>query len=141
MIEQKAKVIKRDDKAVWVEAERQSTCSQCQVKQGCGTGMLSEHVGKRFSQLRAPAKGNIDVGQEVNVHIPESALLSGAFLVYLLPLITLFLSSFLIRWLGYGELLQISFGLLGLILGFWLASQLINNKPIDITVQLIEETE
>ncbi|THF54438.1 MAG: polyurethanase, partial [Methylophaga nitratireducenticrescens] len=49
MIEQKAKVIRSDESTIWLQTERQSTCDKCQVKKGCGTGLLSEHVGRRFS--------------------------------------------------------------------------------------------
>lgn len=118
MIEQKATVISRHDQLVWVEAERQSTCGQCQARKGCGTGLLAKHVGKKFSRIAVKDEGNLEVGQEVTVSIPEEALLSGAFLMYMLPLILLFFTSILVRLAGGGELLQIVSGLLGLITGF-----------------------
>jgi sigma-E factor negative regulatory protein RseC len=128
MIEQKAHVIQQDDGAVWVEAERQSTCSQCKVKSGCGTGLMAKHVGQRFSRLRVNTKESFQTGQTVAVHIHEQALLSGAFLVYIWPLLMLFVASGLCRWLGFGELAQIIIGLLALLFGFVIAGQQLQKK-------------
>jgi len=52
MIEQQATIVEVDGDTVWLQAERESTCSNCQVKQGCGTGLLSKHVGKK--EIRCP---------------------------------------------------------------------------------------
>lgn len=141
MIEQKAQVIKQDAGAVWVEAERQSTCSQCQVKNGCGTGLMEKHVGKRFSRLRVSTAEQLQAGQTVAVQIPEHALLSGAFMVYIWPLLMLFAGAACSRWLGFGELTQIIIGLLALLVGFVVASQQMKKKQLDVHIQLVEETE
>jgi sigma-E factor negative regulatory protein RseC len=139
MIEQKATVISRDGKLVWVEAERQSTCGQCQARKGCGTGLLAKHVGRRFSRLAVNTDLDLKVGQEVMVSIPEQALLSGAMLMYLLPLSGLFGAAMLTRMIGGGELAQITAGLLGLCAGFfWVKRQMTDNNP-GIRVQTIEE--
>jgi sigma-E factor negative regulatory protein RseC len=136
MIEQKATVASRNGDQVWVEAERQSTCGQCRARKGCGTGLLSKHVGKKFSQIAFRDEGELRVGQQVTVSIPEEALLSGAFMMYVLPLILLFFTSIAVRLIGGGELLQIVSGLLGLITGFvWVKHRMkhhdagINVKP------------
>ncbi|HDZ15834.1 hypothetical protein LCGC14_1206220 [marine sediment metagenome] len=118
MIEQKATVISRDKYQLWVEAERQSTCGQCQARKGCGTGLLAKHIGQKFSRIAVKDDKQFEIGQEVIVSIPEQALLSGAFLMYFLPLILLFLTAISIRLIGGGELLQIVAGLLGLFAGF-----------------------
>lgn len=139
MIEQKATVVSRDGRLVWVEAERQSTCGQCQARKGCGTGMLAKHVGQRFSRLAVNTDLDLKVGQQVMVAIPEQALLSGACLMYLLPLLALFVGATLTRMIGGGELLQITAGLLGLCAGFiWIKRQMREKNP-GIRVQTIEE--
>ncbi|WP_417535096.1 SoxR reducing system RseC family protein [Methylophaga sp.] len=136
MIEQKATVASRSGEQVWVEAERQSTCGQCKARKGCGTGLLSKHVGKKFSRIAVKDDGELRVGQQVTVSIPEEALLTGAFMMYMLPLILLFTIAITVRLMGGGELLQIVSGLLGLITGFvWVKHRMshhdagINVKP------------
>ncbi len=139
MIEQKATVISRDGGLVWVEAERQSTCGQCQARKGCGTGMLARHVGQRFSRLAVNTDLDLKIGQQVMVSIPEQALLNGAVMMYLLPLIGLFSAAALTRMMGAGELAQILAGLLGLCAGFfWVKRQMTDNNP-GIRVQTIED--
>jgi len=129
MIEQQATVIEINDDTVWLQAERQSTCSQCQVKQGCGTGLLAKHVGQRFSKIAVNKATNVRLGQAVTVEIPEQALLQGAALMYLLPLGLLFLSSMTARALSMGELAEIIMGLAGLMIGFvWTRKRLKNNQ-------------
>lgn len=139
MIEQKATVISRDGRLVWVEAERQSTCGQCQARKGCGTGLLAKHVGQRFSRLAVHTELDLKVGQQVMVFIPEQALLTGALMMYLLPLLGLFLASVLTRMSGAGELVQIIAGLLGLAAGFFCVKRLMNDKNPGVRVQTIEE--
>ncbi len=139
MIEQKATVIGRDGRLVWVEAERQSTCGQCQARKGCGTGMLAKHVGQRFSRLAVNTDLDLKVGQQVMVSIPEQALLSGAVLMYLMPLTALFTAAVLVRMLGAGELAQITAGLLGLCVGFFWVKHKMTDKNPGIRVQTIEE--
>lgn len=140
MIEQKATVVAIEADRIWVEAQRQSTCGSCQVRQGCGTGLLAKHVGKRFNRIAVPNNKTVVVGQQVTVAIPEDALLQGAFLMYLLPLIAMFAGAGLARWLAWPEPLQIAAGLAALLAGFfWVASRL-KRKNAVIATQIIEET-
>jgi sigma-E factor negative regulatory protein RseC len=129
MIEQQATVTEITDDTIWLQAERQSTCSQCQVKQGCGTGLLAKHVGQRFSKIAVKKTANIRIGQAVTVEIPEQTLLQGAALMYLLPLSLLFIFSIAARALVWGELAEIILGLVGLAIGFvWTKQRLKNNN-------------
>ena len=129
MIEQQATVIEIKDDMVWLQAERQSTCSQCQIKQGCGTGLLAKHVGQRFSKITVQKTTDVSVGQQVTVEIPEQTLLQGAALMYLLPLGLLFVFSMTARALVLGEVIEIVIGLTGLFTGFaWTRRRLKNNR-------------
>lgn len=139
MIEQQAKVIEIKDDTVWLQTERQSTCSQCQVKKGCGTGLLAKHVGQRFSRITVDKTANIRVGQAVTVEIPEQALLHGAALMYLLPLVLLFTFSMTARALELGEFSEISMGLAGLVIGFIWTKQRLKNKKDGFQASVKEE--
>lgn len=139
MIEQKATVISRDAHQVWVEAERQSTCGQCQARKGCGTGLLAKHVGQRFSRIAVSTNENLKVGQQVIVSIPEQALLSGAFMMYLLPLLLMFAAATVARMANSGELLEILAGLSGLVAGFYFVKTRLKNKNTGVQVKTIED--
>jgi len=139
MIEQKATVISRDIHQVWVEAERQSTCGQCQARKGCGTGLLAKHVGQRFSRIAVKTSQDLRVGQQVMVTIPEQALLSGAVMMYLLPLLLMFITAALARIANSGELVEIIAGLSGLVAGFYFVKSRLKNKNTGVQVKTIED--
>lgn len=140
MIEQQAKVLHSDGSTIWLEAERQSTCDKCQVKKGCGTGLLSKHVGRRFSTIAVAKKHDVRPGQQVKVMIPEEALLHGAYMMYLLPILFMFAGAGLCRMLLANEFAEIMAGLSGLMIGFYWVGRRLKNKKIAIETQIVEES-
>ncbi len=83
--------------AVWVQTLRRSTCGSCSARQGCGHGLLNAIGAGRAHHVRALA-GQVrpeqcQVGDRVEIAIPESLLLRGSALVYLLPLATMMLGA------------------------------------------------
>jgi len=139
MIEQQATIIEVDGNTVWLQAERESTCSNCQVKKGCGTGLLAKHVGKKFSKISVHKTTDVALGDVVTLVIPEQALLQGAALMYLLPLTLLFLFSIITRSFGLGEGTQILAGLTGLATGFAIVKENLRNKKNGIQAKFLEE--
>jgi sigma-E factor negative regulatory protein RseC len=139
VIKQQAKVISADNDVVWVEAERRSTCSACKARKGCGTGMLSEHVGKRFSQLRVDKTTSVTVGQDIQIAIPEEALLEGAFLMYIVPLIVMFFTAALAHFFQLNQFFEIIFGLTGLSVGFYWVRQKMRTKTDGFKAYILEE--
>lgn len=139
MIEQQATVIACDDNTVWLEAERQSTCSQCQLKQGCGTGLLANHVGKRFSRIAVNKTIDVTIGQHVKLAIPEESLLHGTFVMYIKPLLLMFLFAAVAQFLNFNEMVEIFAGISGLLIGFyWARLRLTNNKD-GFQAKIVEE--
>ena len=139
MIEQIATVVSVDDEMVWLQAERQSTCNQCEVKQGCGTGLLTKHVGKRFTRIAVEKNKDVTVGQQVQLAIPEQSLLHGAFLMYIVPLALLFIFAAVAQALNFNDVGEIFSGLSGLFIGFyWVRIRLRNNKN-GFKARIVEE--
>lgn len=139
MIEQSAKVVSCDDDTVWLEAERQSTCGACQLKQGCGTGLLAKHIGKRFSRIAVKKTHEVFIGEQVQLAIPEDALLQGAFLMYILPLILMFLFAATAQWLNVSNVMEIFAGFSGLFIGFLLVNKRLSTKKDSFKAKIIEE--
>ncbi|WP_372864927.1 SoxR reducing system RseC family protein [Spongiibacter sp.] len=93
MICERGRVVAVEETALWVETISQSSCSSCAAKKGCGQGLMNSlHDGRR-NQLRVALDGQsasrFPVGCDVDIAIPETALLSGVFIVYLLPLLSM----------------------------------------------------
>lgn len=113
------------DGSAWVETRRQSSCSGCQARAGCGSGALAGLFARRH-RLRAANPVRARVGDRVRLGIQGAALLRGAVMVYALPLVTLFLGGlfgeFLDgRWRSGGEPGVLLGALAGLLLGLGLA--------------------
>jgi sigma-E factor negative regulatory protein RseC len=93
MIEQTAVVIRLDGQFALVEAQRESSCGQCNAKKGCGTGILENSLGRRVMRLKAINQCNALPGDEVVVAVPEKGFIKSAFFTYLLPLLLMLLGA------------------------------------------------
>ena len=139
MIKQKASVVRADDKTVWLNVERESVCSSCKVKQGCGTGMLAKHIGRRFSQVEVNKTGNIRLGQQVELAMPAHRLLQGAFLVYAMPLVFMFIFAILMRMVTVSNIAEVIAGIVGLLTGFFWAGLYLRHNKASFQAKIIEE--
>lgn len=125
MIEEQAIVVDIDDQYVWVETQRQSSCGHCQVKDGCGTQVLSQILGNKHTRVRCLNSLNASTGEEVVIGIKESTLLTGSFLLYLLPLIFMIFSGALavaiskFFWPDFVDLFSVAASFSGLFLGLF----------------------
>lgn len=93
MIEQTAVVIRLDGQFALVEAQRESSCGQCNAKKGCGTGMLENSIGRRAMQMKALNQCDAQPGDEVIVAVPEKGFIKSAFVTYFLPLLFMLLGA------------------------------------------------
>ncbi|MBK1649535.1 SoxR reducing system RseC family protein [Rhabdochromatium marinum] len=115
-----------------IEVPRRSACGGCGQASGCGTAALAGLFGESALRLEIPvpesdAAPPLRAGDPVRLGIEPGALLSLAFLTYLLPVVLMLLGA------GYGEhlggdgpsLLLALLGLLGgLSLSRWLVARL-----------------
>lgn len=129
MIEEQA-VVKQleDDKAI-IEVVRQNACSSCALSNGCGTGSLGRLLGHRPQILSIQNDKNLKIGDKVVIGLPDKSYLSAGFLIYLLPLLTLFLFAGLTDLVFDSiEWLNALVSLAGLACGFLIASRLSNRS-------------
>ena len=125
MIEEKAIIVDVDSEFAWVETQRKSTCSACQVKKGCGTSILSNVLGQKRTQLKLRNPGGYQAGDQVVLGLEEGALVKGSLLLYALPLAFMFVAAmlgyalFFLYDMIYSEGYKILFSFAGLIFGFW----------------------
>lgn len=128
MIEEQAVVIDREGDYIWVHTNRQSTCGHCSVSKGCGTQMLSKVLGNKTAYVRCFNSKDARIGDRVVIGITESALLSGSFLVYFLPLLGMILAGALagqvsqLWWPQGMEPVTIIASICGLLLGLVFSS-------------------
>ena len=95
MIEETAQVIEIKGGSLILQAFRQSACGSCAANKGCGTSVLSKVVGQKFSRFQAENSINANVGDTVIVGIPEDALLKGSMVMYVIPILGMFVFALL----------------------------------------------
>jgi sigma-E factor negative regulatory protein RseC len=131
MIEESGRVVAVEQGAVWVETIRKSTCSSCSAKSACGQGVLSQlGAGARRGYVRALSGLSLQVGDSVVIGVREDLLVRGSLLVYLLPLLGLFITAGLAEWLALSEPLVILSAFFGLF-GSWLAVRWHSRRSAD----------
>lgn len=131
MIEEQGRVVALEAGAVWVETLRKSTCSSCSANAGCGQGLMDKlGVGRDRGLVRALCDLQLQVGDPVVIGVREDLLVQGSLLVYLLPLLCLFVAASLAQGLGLAEPLVILCGLAGLGSG-WLIVRWLSRRTAD----------
>jgi len=97
MLLETAQVVAVEPDSVWVETIRQSSCGSCSAQKGCGHSLLSKlSAGRRsyiqvFSGLLSASDCSVD--DQVQISIPESVVVSGSLLVYILPLVFMLIGA------------------------------------------------
>lgn len=89
MIEETGRVIAVKGKEVWIETIRNSTCSGCSARSGCGQGLLAKIKDGSRSHIRLHTELKLAVNDEVVMGLPEQAFIRSSFLAYGLPLFSL----------------------------------------------------
>lgn len=123
MITENATVVLIENNQTWIETQRKSACGQCSANKGCGTSVLSKVIGNKMSKMKAINNIDAKVGDEVIVGLNEKSLLKGAFIIYMLPLLFLFLFSLLGQFVSANfqiqnaELVIILFAIIGFYIG------------------------
>jgi sigma-E factor negative regulatory protein RseC len=91
MITESGRVVAVEADCLWVETIRRSTCNSCSAQKACGHGLMNKAMPGRQHHLRVPLNGqpasDFNVDDEVEISIPEQVLVTGALVVYMLPLL------------------------------------------------------
>lgn len=115
MNEERAEVVAVHPDRIELAARDVSTCGRCAARSGCGHGLLDTLGRARrrtFSLPRSSVPGEVVVGEELLVGVPEGAIVRAAAAVYGLPLAGLVVgavtapagdgSALLLAGLGFG---------------------------------------
>ena len=89
MIREQGVVIRIEGRFAWIETRQQSACGSCSAADGCGTSALASLFERRARALRVPNDIGASVGQTVTLGLSEGGLVRAAFLVYMIPLLTM----------------------------------------------------
>ena len=139
MLETRAVVISLHGKEALVEAEQGGGCGNCSSENGCSSGKLSQLFCREPRRFRVLNEGNATVGAQVQITVAEGVLLRSAMLMYLLPLVLLFVGAALGSWWGgeglEGDTYAAVGGLSGLFAGFLLVRLLSVRRRLSSVAQ------
>ncbi len=138
MLETRAVVVHVEENSTRVQSTGASGCSVCEGK-GCGSSKVTQLFCNKPRHFEVENKVNARVGDEVIISVVEGAVLQGVGLVYLLPLVMLFLCATLSGRLAVSAEQQDGYAavgaVFGVLLGFAIAKWVLfrqsrkKNKP------------
>ncbi len=121
MIEESAIVVKIENHQVWVESGSNSACSACQQKASCTTNALGGILKKKSVQVDSEIP--LQNGDQVVVAIDENLLLRASLLLYLVPLIALFVGAGLADFVDGSDLLIAGSGVTCFLISLWIINK------------------
>lgn len=121
MMREWATVVSWQNGVATLHSEMKTSCSSCSARKGCGSHMLNKLGPKNSHVMKVASAQPLEAGQRIELGIAEKSLLSSALLVYMTPLVGLFIVAGLFQMLFHSDLAAASGALLGGIGGFIVA--------------------
>lgn len=121
MMREWATVVSWQNGVATLHSEMKTSCSSCSARKGCGSHMLNKLGPKNAHVMKIASVEPLTPGQRIELGIEEKSLLSSALLVYMTPLLGLFIVSGLFQTLFHSDLAAAAGALLGGIGGFIVA--------------------
>jgi len=131
MIVENAWVQSIQNNKITLQTIRSSSCQSCKAKSGCGQALLSKvtddnHQEKK-NNITIFSDIEVNIGEEVELILPEHSLIQAALIMYLMPLLVMFSFAIIVSSLGFNDVLTSLSAILGLGFGFLLI-RTINNR-------------
>ena len=126
LTQETASVSHIDGNYVHLKTINSSACGSCAAKPTCGSLKLFK---KSSPTLRLVNTLNVKSGDTVIIGLATDSLLFGSILLYLAPLLSLFVFAAMGEFLG-DEPMSIILGLAGLLLGLWFTKLFVGRTQI-----------
>lgn len=121
MIKEWATVIAWDNGLAQVSCDVKASCNSCASRAGCGSRVLNKLGPQTTHIITVPSAEPLVAGQKVELGITESSLLGSAMLVYMSPLLGLFVVAALFQVLFGTDIAALCGAVLGGVGGFLIA--------------------
>jgi sigma-E factor negative regulatory protein RseC len=125
MIEEHAIILSIENQSEYqpvatIEVVRKTACGLCGKTRGCGNALWGKMFAHKTTSFKAQNSIDAKVGQSVIVGIDESALMKSALLLYIVPLVTMFIGAILASQVSGSELVAMLGAVVGVMVGyFW----------------------
>ena len=121
MMREWATVVAWQNGVATLHSEIKTSCNSCSARKGCGSAMLNKIGPKNAHVMQIASKEPLQPGQRIELGIKESSLLGSALLVYMTPLLGLFIFAGVFQALFQSDLAAAAGALLGGVGGFIVA--------------------
>jgi len=121
MMREWATVVSWHDGVATLHSEMKTSCNSCSARKGCGSQMLNKLGPKNAHVMKVHSAEPLVPGQRIELGIAEKSLLSSALLVYMTPLVGLFILAGIFQMLFHSDLAAACGALLGGVGGFIVA--------------------
>ncbi|WP_194755810.1 SoxR reducing system RseC family protein [Aliidiomarina indica] len=132
MIRELGEVIDIDGHAVTVATQLKQGCGGCQQQNHCGAGLLSKAFPTRQGTLSIWMEKVPNLGDSVEILLPEQVMVRFSLLLYLVPLIALFIGAWLGNSLLGSEGVSILLGFSAFALSFFVLKQWLKIRDIRV---------
>lgn len=152
MIEQHAIIISTeslgdDDQLIaTIEVVRKTACGLCGKTRGCGNAFWGKMFAHKATSFKAHNGIDAKVGQSVIVGIDESALMKSALLLYVVPLVAMFIGAIFASLLSSSDLIAMAGAAAGVFIGFlWVKAHTLghayyqNHQPKILRLDALEK--
>ena len=110
MIKEWATVVSWENGEALLSCDVKASCNSCASRAGCGSRVLNKLGPQNVHTIAASSAQPLVPGQKVELGIAERSLLSSALLVYMAPLVGLFIMAGLFQALFGSDLAAMSGG-------------------------------
>jgi sigma-E factor negative regulatory protein RseC len=120
MLLETGRVVAVEPQGLWVETIQRSACGSCQAQKGCGHSLLAK-FGASASSLWVLLDGRdasrYQVGNEVQIGVPEAVIANGSLFVYMVPLLAMIAATVIAHQQLLSDGLSALCALIGLLVG------------------------
>ncbi|NRD72986.1 SoxR reducing system RseC family protein [Shewanella sp. VB17] len=138
MMEEMAKVLECDGSGwVIVEVQVKNSCNHCDNSESCGTSAVAKAFSPKVQRFSIPSERQYQPGELLKLGLPESVILKAAALMYIFPLVGLFLGMASVSFIAsqyhfqLNELVIIASAFLGGVIFWRIAKSLAHRIEID----------
>ncbi|MEY0332371.1 SoxR-reducing system protein RseC [Providencia rettgeri] len=127
MVKEWATVVRWQNGRALLRYGSSSGCGSCGARKTCGSYALSKIGPNTEHELEIAIEQPLVEGQKIEVGIPEGSLIRSALLVYLTPILGLFIFAGLAQAFDFEQFWIAISGVIGGIIGFYIARRLASN--------------
>ncbi|RUO36341.1 SoxR reducing system RseC family protein [Aliidiomarina sanyensis] len=132
MIRELGEVTSVDGQRVTIKTQLKQGCGGCKQQSHCGAGLLSKAFPQRRGELDVWMEQAPEPGTQVELLLPEQAMVRFSVWLYLLPLLALFIGAWFGSALMYHEGWSILFATISFAGSFWVLNRWLRKRDVQV---------